>query len=449
MPALTWPPVPPREAPPLPAMNRVVVRQTPRAALCGLAVSTLLMLSVASPAALAHDEVQVGAAGEAFSLPAHVPLAGYSRRHGRPSRGVHDPVGVRALVFQQGPASAALVSCDLLIIDERLFDAVRRRLRARGLPKDLVLLLAATHTHSGPGAYGAGFLEQLSMGHFDLRVFDAIVNTITQTVTRAWEARGPVRMAAATVQTDGLVENRMNLNGPIDAELSVIGFYYPAAETPFAVVTDFAAHPTTLGAWNQQLSADYPGVLVREVERRFPGSTCLFLAGSVGDQAPVKSGEAFGRAEWIGLKLAALAVQALARMTPEAPSALAARQDVVTLPPPALRLGRVVLPRWLGRRLVDDDATLSVLRVGDAAFLGAPCDLAAALGARLKAAGRAQGMFPVVVGFTSDYIGYCMPAALYEANRYEASMAFNGPRAGELVTENIARLLGGLAKREK
>jgi len=404
-------------------------------------VACLIAVIAALLSQEARAEVRAGVAYEAFELPGRVPLAGYSRRHGKPSAGRHDPVGVRALVLQDGPATAALVSCDLLIVDEHLFEAVRRQLIAQDLPETLTLVLAATHTHSGPGAYGKRFLEKISMGHFDPEVFEAIVDTVARAVERAYAELAPVRIAAAAGPTQGLVKNRVEEAGPTDPELTVLGFYEQTGTSPLAVVINFAAHPTTLGAWNMELSADYPGVAMRELEQRFPGAVAFFFAGAVGDQAPVKSGDKFGRAEWIGHALAERAVALLQSVQPQAPRGLNARQESLPLPPAKVRVGRLVLPRWLGGRLVDDDAALSLVVVGQAAFIGVPCDLAASLGGRLKESARAQGLQPVVVGFANDYIGYCMPASLYEAKQYESSMAFNGPKAGELVVEHLLQLL--------
>jgi len=389
--------------------------------------------------------VSAGAAKETFVLPEHVPLAGYSRRHGKSSRGVHDPVGVRALVLADADTTVALVSCDLLIIDEVLFDAVVRRLREQGLPADLILVLAATHTHSGPGAYGRRFLEKLSMGHFDQRVFSAVVDAVGRAVARAWQTRVAVRMASASGLTEGLVQNRVEEGGMVDPAVTVSGFYPMDADRPLAVLVTFAAHPTTLGAWNMEISADYPGVVVRELERRLPSATALFFAGAVGDQAPVKSGERFDQPERVGRAVAERALVLIAGLHPEPPSGVSARQERMVLPPALVRAGWVRFPRWLGRRLVDDDATLSVVVAGSTVFLGAPCDLAALLGARLKEAAGSRGLQPHVVGFACDYIGYCVPEALYRAKQYESSMAFNGPKAGELVTDQLIRMLDQMA----
>ena len=401
------------------------------------------------PAVSAASEVRAGVARATFELPRGVPLAGYSRRHGRPSRGVHDPVGVRALVITDAQTTVALVSCDLLIIDEHLFGEVRRRLLAQGLPEDLVLFLAATHTHSGPGGYGEQFLEKLSMGHFDPGVFDRLAAAMTEAVIRADHQRQPIRIGYGTTATQGLVVNRVDPHGLVDDRLIVTLFYPASVDMPLAVLVSFAAHPTTLGAWNRQLSADYPGVLMRELERRFPGTTAFFFAGAVGDQGPVKSGDRFERAEWVGQRLAAQASALIETVQPESPTQVQAEQEHMRLPPPHVRLGRVVLPRWVGARLVDDDATLSVAAVGRSLFIGVPCDLAASLGMRLKDVAAAQGVEPMIIGFANDYIGYCVSEPLYEAKQYESSMAFNGPKAGELVVDRLVQMIEQMKPSDK
>lgn len=415
----------------------------------GIGWALVLLLAAAQIAALQSadaGEVQVGVAREAFVLPKGVPLAGYSKRKGEPSRGVHDPVGVRALVLQDAGSVAALVSCDLLIVDDHLFEAVRERLLVRGLPQDVVLLLAATHTHSGPGAYGTRFLEKVSMGHFDPQVFDELVRAISEAVVRAYAARAPVHIASLTATTTGLVTNRMDPRGLTDAELRVIAFYRDVANTPFAVLVNFAAHPTALGPWNRYLSADYPGAVMDAVERRVPGATCLFVVGSVGDQAPVKAGIGFERAAWIGQSLAQQAIGLLETAHPAPPGPVRTLQERLPLPPAKVRLSAwLALPRWMGRRLVDDEATLSLLVVGNDVFFGVPCDVTAGLGQELKTAARSRGLDPVVVGFANDYIGYCLPAAAYEANDYESRMAFNGPKTGELIVARLIQMLDQLS----
>jgi hypothetical protein len=246
-----------------------------------------------------------------------------------------------------------------------------------------------------------------------------------------------------------LVHNRIDDAGPVDAELVVVGWFRPQATEPFAVIVNFGAHPTMLGAWNRLLSADYPGVIRSVVQERWPGATVLFFAGAVADQAPTKTDTGFERMEWYGRTLGQETVRLLNRMQPEPATSITAAARVVALPPARVRIGRLVFPRWLGARFVDDDATLSIVRVGRIGLIGVPCDLGASLGNRLKAAARQQRLQPVIVGFANDYIGYCVPEALYHAKRYESSMAFNGPRAGELIVERLLHMLNDIVTRDK
>lgn len=392
------------------------------------------------------NEVLAGAAREAFVLPEHVPLAGYSRRKGKPSTGIHDTVGVRALVMEADGVTAALVSCEVLIIDEILAQAVRRRLLERGLPKDIELLLAATHTHSGPGAYGGRFLEKLSMGHFDPAVFEALTETMTRTILQAYADRRPVRYVYRTARTEHLVVNRMDPRGLSDDELTVSAFY--AAETPYpvAVVVGFSAHPTTLGAWNTAMSGDYPGVLMRAIERHWPQTHCLFVAAAVGDQAPRNMGEGYERSEWFGDQLAQHVLALLLAPQPEPPLTMRVHREALRLPGARVRVGsRLTLPHWVSRLFVDDDATLSLVRLGRLVYVGVPCDLEAAMGHQIKHAVRARGWEPIIVGFANDYIGYCVSEATYRTGRYEALMAFNGPLAGQVVVERLIQMLDALA----
>ncbi|MBI4322940.1 MAG: neutral/alkaline non-lysosomal ceramidase N-terminal domain-containing protein [Candidatus Omnitrophica bacterium] len=400
----------------------------------------LLCLSVVTAA---EPQLLVGTAKRDLTPPVKTPLAGYSRRGGKPATGTLDPVSVRAVVLQAQDTTVALVSCDLLIIDERLFEAVKARVRA-GSSRPIALLLAATHTHSGPGAYGQKFLEKLSMGHFDPAVFDFLVTRIAQAILEARATLQPASVRYAAAPTEGLVVNRMQPDGVVDAEVTVLAFE-DRRGAPRAIVVSFGAHPTTLGAWNMRLSADYPGVLARAIEERYPEAMCLFLAGAVGDQAPVKQGERFERPKWLGEQLASRVLALLAQATQGTSDSLQVVQRTVALPPARIRLGPVTLPSWLGRSLVDDDASVSVVKLDRIMVFGLPCDVSAELGLDVKQRARRAGYQPVVVGFANDYIGYCLPERLYRTISYEASLAFNGPTTGSMLVEELKRMMGQLS----
>jgi hypothetical protein len=166
----------------------------------------------------------------------------------------------------------------------------------------------------------------------------------------------------------------------------------------------------------------------------------------VGDQAPIKQGEGFEPAERLGEALAAEVVALLSRAVPQPPRTLRGLQEQLPLPPARVRLNHLMIPRWLGGRLVDDDAHLAVIAVDETIFVGVPCDLTASLGRLVKDAARAHHLHPIIVGFANDYIGYCVPEALYEQPQYESSMAFNGPKTGELVVQRLTEMIREAAR---
>src|SRR5262244_1806014 len=73
------------------------------------------------------------------------PMYGYANRRCGPANGTHDPLFAKALVLRTGESRMAVVTLDLgSVTSENLRREVAGKL---GIP---VLLLSASHTHSGP-----------------------------------------------------------------------------------------------------------------------------------------------------------------------------------------------------------------------------------------------------------------------------------------------------------
>src|SRR4051812_8820657 len=78
---------------------------------------------------LAASSLSIGIAKEDITPAVGTPLAGYGAYYGRPSRGVHDPLYVRALSLTHGDTTFVFVSCDLIGIDAHLRRAVLNKIR--------------------------------------------------------------------------------------------------------------------------------------------------------------------------------------------------------------------------------------------------------------------------------------------------------------------------------
>ena len=124
--------------------------------------SALLLL--AFPLTAAADEFRAGVAVTDITPPVPYRMCGYFEE--RVSTGVKDPLLAKAVVFEQGDTSAALVFCDLIGVPREISAAARcrrarrpafrrrtlpsrRRIRTRGRR---ITMRFATTTTSGPSS---------------------------------------------------------------------------------------------------------------------------------------------------------------------------------------------------------------------------------------------------------------------------------------------------------
>jgi hypothetical protein len=195
--------------------------------------------------------------------------------------GILDRIYSRAIVIDDGTATAALISVDAGAVPDTIWQEVARRLEAElGIPSDRVLL-TATHTHSVPrqdvGPYTDKIVESVRLAK--ARLVDARVgygtgvsylnvnrNIIDPKTRRWWE--GP------------------NYEGPSDKTVAVISFETASGE-PLAVYYNYAMHAVTVGQLDM-VSGDAPGTTSKYIEDSFDGSVvALWSSGAAGDQNPI------------------------------------------------------------------------------------------------------------------------------------------------------------------
>lgn len=430
-----------------------------------LALALLAILPAATAAQPCPDCLDAGAARVALRVPAGAPLAGYgafARRlpfpdvlgrypHAfwfKPSTGERDPLSARALVLESAGVRVALVAVDMLAIDQSFTADVERRLIAAGV-RPATLILAASHTHSGPGAYvDSALLGWLTLDRLDREVRDALLDSVVGAVRQADGARAPARVAGGEVTAPPLTVSR--LRQPLDASLLVLRLTRPGG-APVALVWNYAIHGTMLGASNLKLSADVMGEASTALEREL-GAPALFVNGAVGDVSPAHHGDR--AAHDIGVELAAAVRRAGDAARPVGRPALRAARREVTLPAPRMSakncLGgwapaalRVPLGSVFPRR-----TALTAVAVGDTALVAFPGEPQTKLGLAIKTAGRARFARTLVAGVSNDYLGYFVTAADYPQPGYVTCSTLYGPRTGECLTGAAIELLTALARGE-
>lgn len=384
--------------------------------------------------------IWVGAAKVQMPLSPGIPLAGYGSRKSRGAEGTHDPLFTRALALKQGEKTVFLIGADLLAIPNELKEAVLQKIQRKIPLRSDAVMIAATHTHSGPGALAKKFLEQFAAGPFDPSFFEEITETMAQAASRAYADLQPARISYGIAAAPDLIRNRMIPGGPTDPEIRFIDFKNREGKT-FATLVNFSAHATVLKPDNLYYSGDYPGFFEAALEEE--GGVALFTAGSVADQTahPPSESTPFDRAEAMGKRLAQRVRESKQTFLGEE-LLLFSAQISVYLPPPQVKVrSNRRLPFFISKPFFNLKTALQIIRIGPLVLLGVPADLSVELGEKIKEYAQGRGFQAIIIGFANDYIGYLLPRHLYDTPSYEASMSFNGPQMGEYFLEIAQRLI--------
>lgn len=211
---------------------------------------------------------------------------------------VHDPLDVTALVFTYGDRNAVVISATVCLINTQLADEIRAKIESRtGISADDVII-AATHTHSGPNTGGA-----FGWGEIDKPYCDGIfVPQILAAVEEAAKLMTPVRVGIATGQshiginrrefTDEKIRLGQNPWGCYNPKMTVISFRNDEDKV-VANIVHYGNHGTAAGHYTA-ISRDWSGVMCDAMEAVTGGCT-VFLNGPEGDVGPrISNGKTIG-----------------------------------------------------------------------------------------------------------------------------------------------------------
>ncbi len=425
-----------------------------RLAACALLVAALLPGPVLA--------LTAGASSLAVELPAGVPQAGYGSMPRRawipdvlgrhpyafwfnPSTGVHDPPRVRALALESADARVLWLSLDLVGVDPTLVTELRARLARTGAPPPVVIV-SASHTHSGPGAYAdSAFWAFVAADRESPAVRRSILDVMERAAREAWRRREPARVVAGTGTVTGVATSR--LDQPLDPELGVLKVTAVDGR-PLALVWNYAIHGTALGHGNFQISGDLMGEASARLERE-TGVPVLFVNGAAGDVSPI--GRGWPGVETIGSTLAGAALATWSVLPVGRDETLGIAERRVALPNPGVSV-RNCVGRWIPRGVriglagaLASSAAITAVHIGETAWVTVPGELQTRLGLDIKAAGHGRFEQTFVAGYSNDYLGYFLTAKDYERPSYVACGSFYGEKGGETVRDAAVELLSRLA----
>jgi hypothetical protein len=370
-------------------------------------------------------------------------LAGF--QNNRRAIAVHSELYARALALRLDEQAFVLVVCDLIGLGRPDVDDVRAALAAPGIQAELVV--ACTHTHSGPDTIGLWGPEPCVSG-IDTGYIGALKQIVVALAEEALTFCCPVRLRCAATRLPGYIANHRT-PGLVDDELTALQFEKPDGEI-VATLLNLACHPEVLDETSFVISADYAGAACQAVEAAV-GGMALHVSGALGGMLSpaIAERDAAGVAA-MGRAYAEAAIQALARAPLVDIDRLEVRRIVFDLPlaNPIFAMAQetgIVRSRDSGDRL---STTCTYVDLGSAQLIGIPGELLPRLGFELKAALPGPGR--VLIGLADDELGYILPDDEFvtpadywhPGAQYEESMS-PGSNTGSLVLAAAKRLIRG------
>jgi hypothetical protein len=275
----------------------------------------IAFIVLAAAAAQAQDlKLRAGLAKRDITPGSFMEMAGYASRKCGPANGTHDRLMAKALVLEVGDSRMAIVTLDLIgMVSEKLPGQVAEKL---GIP---VLLLSASHTHSGPL-----FLRDQGPYRVELeqKIFDALREAKDAMFpARIGIGRGALQLGYNRLlkRDDGraraLFDNLDRIPyGPVDPEYTLLRIDDDSGG-PRALLVHYATHPVVLGPTNCKYSADFPGVTQAKIESEMKGVQAMFVQGGAGDINPIFQGRTGDEEKDFGLvhKLGELLANAVLR----------------------------------------------------------------------------------------------------------------------------------------
>jgi hypothetical protein len=380
-----------------------------------------------------------------------VTLAGYEARKDL-SRGVHDPLFARALVFEQDDNKLALVSIESLGFYNKTAEPLRQAiLSACGL-KPSELLLCAIHTHSAPT-----LTLDPERGHSNNVEYTRSLETkLAEVVHNALQRLAPVRIQVGSGSSPIGVNRREVVTEPAgtskiilgrnpsrltDREVQVLRVVPPEDDHPLAVLFAYSTHSTSLGTKNYLISGDVHGLAAQFLERQLgAGVVTPEFAGASGDIDPwYRVLPGFNTTNgWVPEPILMGTM-----LGEEVDHVLDTMRGALTNTAIKSASKTVELPGKPGGEDDSNNATkpfnITAGAIGDIAFVGLGGEVFNELGRAIKDGSPFRSTF--VFTHCNGAGGYVPTRPSYAEGGYEVQSSPYAPGAGELLVEETGRLL--------
>ncbi len=416
----------------------------------------------------------------------------------RLSTGTSNPLNAKAIVFRQGKMSAAMVFCDIIGLSLDVTSRARRWATERtGIPATNILI-AATHSHTGPLYFGAmrKYFHDTAIAEHGSDLCEKVdyagqlVEKLAGVIAQADAAAKPIRLAAGSAEQKGLSFNRrfhmkdgtvrfnpgalnpdiVRAAGPIDPEVGMVFLREAEGDNDaIGAMVNFALHLDTVGG--TKYAADYPYYMEQSLRVQYGDKfVLLFGTGTCGDinHIDVTKKERL-QTDYIGRTLAETVKAKKESLKTVAEPSLGVRSGIVEAPlqqfcPEKVAwahenikkvgtselsfIKQVEAYKILAIEMRPDQTIpleVQVFRLSrDVAVVGLPGEVFVDLGLKIKRA--SPFATTLVVELCQDAPGYIPTKKAFAEGSYETVNSRIAPGGGEMMAEAAIRLLKELGR---
>ncbi|MFX0138566.1 MAG: neutral/alkaline non-lysosomal ceramidase N-terminal domain-containing protein [Candidatus Hodarchaeota archaeon] len=386
-------------------------------------------------------------------------LAGFGDFGSRPAQSVHDDIYASCLILNYDGTTIVFVALDLIgfFIDQ--VDIVRKEVENNyGIDANNVII-ACTHTHSGPDTLGLWNSWDPAPG-VNWPYMRYVRNQTLECISQAYQNMEKAFIRFASTSVPELMKNARD-EGRVYPDLEVMKVTNWRGKT-IATMINYAGHPEVLWSDNLILTSDYVGYLRDKVEEKL-GGVVVFMNGALGGMITpdVEINEhTFEKAQEIGHKLAYATIRALRsrrsyrlgaffpfwkktfnveKRTFEVPLEnydffLGMMGGILYRSDPWYKLPTVEFP--MGTIMTE----VNVITIGKAQMITMPGEVFPSIGYRLREA--MTGKYKFQIGLGNDELGYIIPEDEWIEGEYEESMSV-GVQTGIAMEAILMEMLEG------
>jgi len=203
-----------------------------------------------------YEELKVGVAFQSITPDVGAFIAG--DKNNRRFTGVHDSLYVKAMVLSDPGNTLAILTFDCIGLLHPALIEIRKEVSLKIPATEFDpshIVMASTHTHSGPDVVGIWGPDQMTSG-VDTAYMKKLIHASTNAIVSAWENRQAAKAVYAETQFGEEWVYNISDSLNIDRSFTVLQFLGQGGES-IATLTNFACHLTIMDGASSKVSADY------------------------------------------------------------------------------------------------------------------------------------------------------------------------------------------------